>query len=318
MGYKAVVSQGELETILGVIGKPDAQVREAVEAIHGVARVVPITKPYKFASRDFKAEDTVVATGPLVIGGGNFSVIAGPCTVESRSQVMESALRVKDAGARGLRGGAFKPRTTPHAFQGLGEEGLKILASAREETGLPIVTEVLSPNEVDLVAKYADVLQIGARNMQNYRLLEAAAAPMKPILLKRGISATLDEFVQAAEYILVGGNPNVILCERGIRTFDTSMRFLLSVGAIPILKEMTHLPVIVDPSHAAGKARYVAPLARAAVAAGADGLIVEVHPNPEEAVVDGPQALSCREFDTIMEDCLRIRTALEVAGRPAW
>jgi 3-deoxy-7-phosphoheptulonate synthase len=277
---------------------------EAVEEV----LVIPLPVQQRtLSSLKAKKERTTVEVGPLVVGNGHFAIIGGPCTVESEEELIQTAHAVKKAGAAALRGGAFKPRTSPYAFQGWREEGLKRLAAAREATGLPIVTEAMSPEETPLVAEYADVIQIGTRNMQNYRLLEAAGKSQTPVLLKRGFSATLDEFLMAAEYILVEGNDNVILCERGIRTFETDTRFTLSLGTIPLLKRRTHLPIIVDPSHAAGDYKLVPALAAAATAAGADGLLIEVHPNPKKAICDGRQSLTLEEFEKTAEACRKIR-----------
>ncbi|MGL4555491.1 MAG: 3-deoxy-7-phosphoheptulonate synthase, partial [Gemmataceae bacterium] len=268
--------------------------------------------PYKMASSEVKKEPTVVRARDLVIGGGHVGVIAGPCSVESREQLLALARLVRDSGATGLRGGAFKPRTSPYSFRGLGEKGLELLAEAREATGLAVVTEVMATEQVGLVAKYTDVMQIGARNMQNYPLLEAVGAAGLPVLLKRGPSATMDEFLLAAEYILKTGNPNVILCERGIRTFEEHVRFTLPLASVPYLKAKTHLPVIVDPSHGTGKANLVAPMARAAIAAGTDGLMVELHPEPDRALSDGYQALTPDAYGRMMAECRKVAAALGV------
>jgi len=259
-------------------------------------------KPYKLASRDVKPKDTLVSIDGIKVGGKRIIVMAGPCAVESEEQLMATATAVKKAGASMLRGGAFKPRTSPYSFQGLGEEGLKILARAREETGLPVVTEVMDASDVKLIESYADVLQVGARNVQNFALLKAVGLAKKPILLKRGMMTTLDELLMSAEYVMASGNDNVMLCERGIRTFETSMRNTLDISAVPVLKEKTHLPVIVDPSHAIGQWRFVLPLAKAAVAVGADGLMIEVHPDPRNALSDGPQSLKPEKFHKLMDE----------------
>src|SRR6202142_28889 len=289
-GARAHRSQGARVTVIGAIGdvEQDASVESlGLEGLPGVDRVVPILKPYKLASAQIRhGERTVLDIGGRKIGGDNFALIAGPCTVESREQTIETARVVRDAGATLLRGGAYKPRTSPYAFQGLGQGGLRLLAEAKAETGLPIVTELMDISDLDAVLEVADVIQIGARNMQNYPLLAEIGRAGRPVLLKRGLSATLDELLMAAEYILKEGNPNVMLCERGIRTFETAYRFTLDLMAVPVLKGLTHLPVIVDPSHAAGKRALVPALSLAAAAAGADGIIVEVHPNPEEAICD--------------------------------
>jgi 3-deoxy-7-phosphoheptulonate synthase len=275
-----------------------------------VEKVVPILAPYKMASTEVKPERTQVQVRDLRVGGGRLGVIAGPCSVESRQQILEIAHIVREGGASGLRGGAFKPRTSPYSFQGLKEKGLQLLAEAREQTGLAVVTEVMAPEHVALVARYADVLQVGARNMQNYPLLEAVGASDLPVLLKRGPSATMDEFLLAAEYILNTGNTKVMLCERGIRTFEDHTRFTLPLATVPYLHEKTHLPVVVDPSHGTGKASLVATMARAAIAAGADGLIVEIHPDPEKALSDGYQALTPPAFQQMMAECRRVAAAV--------
>jgi 3-deoxy-7-phosphoheptulonate synthase len=279
----------------------------------GVESVVPILKPYKLASREMRGETSVIDIAPgISIGGQNMVVMAGPCAVESEEQIIESALAVKAAGATILRGGAFKPRTSPYSFQGMEEEGLKLLAQARNETGLPIVTEVVNPRDVELVARYADIMQVGARNMQNFALLKMLGQLDKPILLKRGMSATIQEFLMSAEYILSEGNQKVILCERGIRTFETATRNTLDISAVPVLKEQTHLPIIIDPSHATGHASLVPSMCYAAVAAGCDGLIVEVHPHPELATSDGPQSLKPEDFANMMTT---LRKYAAVAGK---
>jgi len=310
-GFQPHVSRGEERVVIGVVGEARRAEPDAFLRLPGVARVVPLSRPYKLASREFHPQDRQVQVGGVKIGGGAEVVfIAGPCSVESRSQLLETAHAVKEAGAHMLRGGAFKPRTSPYSFQGLGERGLELLAEARKATGLPVVTEVMSPELVPLVARYADMLQIGARNMQNYALLRAAGASGMPILLKRGMSAKLDELLLAAEYILSTGNENVVLCERGIRTFETATRNTTDINAVPALKERTSLPVIVDPSHSTGHWAYVAPVARAAVAAGADGLIVEVHPRPEEALSDGAQSLKPERFARLVEEARAIAAVL--------
>lgn len=297
-GVHIVVVPGEFVTLIGALGDPEGVRELGLEGLDGVDRVVPISRPYKLASSELSHHEpsSFEIAGRTVGGGETFCLIAGPCTVESREQTLAIAENVKANGAAMLRGGAFKPRTSPFAFKGLGVQALEILAQAREQTGLPIVTELLDAQHQDLLAQYADVIQIGARNMQNYALLEIAGKIGKPVLLKRGLASSLDELLMAADYILKEGNEHVILCERGIRTFETAMRFTLDLGAIPWLKMHTHLPVIVDPSHAAGDRRLVEPLSRAAAAVGADGLIVEVHNDPEHALCDGPQALSTEHF----------------------
>ncbi len=276
----------------------------------GVMDVVDVREPYQLASKTLRPEGSVIAVRDFSVGNGSFGVIAGPCTVESEQQVLETATEVKKAGASALRGGAFKPRTSPYAFQGLRRDGLKILQKARQETGLAIVTEAMSPEEVELVEEFGDIIQIGTRNAQNYRLLEACGRAKKPILLKRGFSCSLEEFLMSAEYILAGGNDRVILCERGIRTFETYMRYTMPIGIIPALKSATHLPVVVDPSHAAGRADLVPPLSFAATAAGADGLLVEVHPDPKKALCDGRQSLTPDEFTDMIATCHRIRHSI--------
>jgi 3-deoxy-7-phosphoheptulonate synthase len=312
LGMKAHVSRGKIRTIVGVVGDNSAVEPANFECLDGVERVVPLLGPFKLASRDFKKEDTVFSIDGSQIGGKKIIVMAGPCAVESREQIVQAALAVKKSGAVALRGGAFKPRTSPYSFQGLGEEGLKLLAEARDMAGLAVVTEVTAPEQVPLVAQYADVLQVGARNMQNFALLNAVGASHKPVLLKRGLSSTIEEFLNAAEYILSHNNPRVILCERGIRTFETATRNTLDINAIPVLKSLSHLPVIVDPSHGTGKREYVAAISRAAIAAGADGLIIEVHPDPENALSDGAQSLRPEEFEELMG---QLRPVAEAVGR---
>src|SRR5207249_3257277 len=292
LGLRSHVIEGTELTVVAALGEKRDGAKQALETIEGVDKVVPILAPYKMASTEVKKEPTVVEVRNLKVGGGHLGVIAGPCSVESREQILEVAKIVREAGAAGLRGGAFKPRTSPYSFQGMKEKGLQLLAEARSKTGLSIVTEVMAPEQVELVAGYADVLQVGARNMQNYPLLEAVGESNLPVLLKRGPSATMEEFLLAAEYILNQGNTRVMLCERGIRTFEDHTRFTLPLATVPFLHQTTHLPVVVDPSHGTGKASLVATMARAAVAAGADGLIVEIHPEPENALSDGFQALT--------------------------
>jgi 3-deoxy-7-phosphoheptulonate synthase len=309
-GFKIHVSEGVERTIIGAIGDKTRFNQDTIEVMAGVEKVVPILQPFKLVSREFKKHDSVVKVGDMEFGGEHIHVMAGPCAVESREQLLETAEMVKQGGARILRGGAFKPRTSPYAFQGLEEEGLKMLAEAREKTGLKIVTEVVDPRTVELVAEYTDIIQIGARNMQNFILLKEVSIINKPVVLKRGPSATVEEWLMAAEYIMAGGNYNVILCERGIRTFDTFLRNTLDLSAIAVAKELSHLPVIVDPSHATGKWKYVRPMAMAAVAAGADGLMIEVHPNPAQALCDGPQSLTPENFNLVMNDIRRIAAAM--------
>jgi 3-deoxy-7-phosphoheptulonate synthase len=303
LGLRTHISRGARRVIIGCIGDEEALREAPLLSLPGVESVTPVLKPYKLASREFAADPTVVHVGDAAdprVGGQELAVIAGPCSVEGGPMLFETARRVRGAGARLLRGGAFKPRTSPYAFRGLGEEALRLLVEARAETGLPVVTEIMDTRDIDLVAEHADVLQVGARNMQNFSLLSELGRLRRPILLKRGLSATLKELLMAAEYVMAQGNRDVILCERGIRTFETATRNTLDVGAIPVLKSETHLPVIVDPSHAAGRADLVAPLAFAAVAAGADGLIIEVHPLPEAALSDGDQSLDPDAFDALM------------------
>ena len=311
-GCRAHVSQGEEHTIIGIIGNGRPIDREQIERMVGVVRTVPIARPFKLASRDFHPQDTIVEINGFAIGGKQLVVMAGPCAVESRDQLLETARAVKEAGAHVLRGGAFKPRTSPYSFQGLGEQGLRLLAQAREETGLPVVTEVMEPQTVPLVTTYADIVQIGARNMQNYALLHAVGAAQRPVMLKRGMMCTIEELLMAAEYILSHGNERIILCERGIRTFEQYTRNTIDISAVPLLKQLSHLPVVVDPSHGTGKWRLVAPISRAAVAAGADGLIIEVHPRPEEALSDGAQSLKPARFAALMQG---LRPVAEAVGR---
>lgn len=312
-GARAHLSAGDEVTLIGAIGNREHIARLRLEGSPGVARVVPILKPYKLASSEFRdGHPSVLQIAGHPVGGTNFAVIAGPCTVESRHQTLTAARAVRDAGASMFRGGAYKPRSSPYSFRGLGPEGLRLLAEAKAETGLPVVTEVLDARDIETVAEVADVVQIGARNMQNYTLLSEVGLSGIPVLLKRGLSATLDELLMSAEYILKEGNDNVMLCERGIRTFETAYRFTLDLTAVPVLKELTHLPVIVDPSHAAGRRALVTPLSLAAAAAGADGIIVETHPEPDTAVCDGPQALPTRALADYVAQVSRVA---EVAGK---
>lgn len=304
-GVKVHYSKGVDKTILGLIGDKQVLSRLAVERFSGVEKVIHVSEPFKLAGRSFHPEPSRIQVGNVTIGGGAPVVIAGPCSVESRDQVLETARAVKQAGAGLLRGGAFKPRSSPYSFQGLGEEGLKLLAEAGEETGLPVVSEVMDPENLDLVAEYVDILQLGARNMQNFHLLKKVGKAGKPVLLKRGLSATIEEWLMSAEYILNEGNPHVILCERGIRTFETHTRNTLDLSAVPVIRHLSHLPIIVDPSHGTGKWRYVTPMSRAALAAGADGLMVEVHPDPEVALSDGPQSLTLDNFRSMMAELSR-------------
>ena len=312
MGYAAHTIRGTLRTVVGAIG--DDRGKEglrALESLECVEAVTPILQPYKLASREVRHDATEVRVGDVTIGGRTLVVMAGPCSVESRLQLLETAERVKAAGAHVLRGGAFKPRTSPYAFQGLEDEGLKLLAEARRETGLPVVTEVMTADKVDAVAEHADILQIGARNVQNFPLLRKVGEAGKPVLLKRGMATSIQEWLLSAEYVLSRGNPNVILCERGIRTFETATRFTLDLNAVPVVKRLSHLPVVVDPSHGTGHWEYVEAMAMAGVAAGADGLMIEVHPRPEEALSDGPQSLKPERFSTLMARVRRVAHALD-------
>jgi 3-deoxy-7-phosphoheptulonate synthase len=312
LGLTAHLSRGTERTIIGAIGDERILLDKAIEALPMVEKVLPVLKPYKLASREFHPENTVVDVAGVLVGGRRLAVVAGPCSVESREMLFEVARAVKEAGAHLLRGGAFKPRTSPYAFQGLEEDGLKILMAAKAETGLKIVTEIVSVTDMDTLLKYADVFQIGARNCQNYALLRAVGQARKPVLLKRGMSATIHEYLMAAEYILSEGNYDILLCERGIRTFETETRFTLDLNAVPVLKTLTHLPVFVDPSHGTGHWRLVGPMARAAIAAGCDGLMIEVHPDPANALSDGSQSLRPVKFDRLMGE---IRQVAEAIGR---
>jgi 3-deoxy-7-phosphoheptulonate synthase len=313
MGYAPHIIRGEFKTIVAAVGeergRPDLRLLEAVETVESV---MPVQQPFKLASREVRSEPSEVRVNGISIGGKAIVVMAGPCSVESDAQVQEVADAVKAGGAKILRGGAFKPRTSPYAFQGLKEQGLKYLADARKRTGLPVVTEVLETESVELVAQYTDIMQIGARNIQNFTLLRRVGEMGKPVLLKRGMATTIQEFLLSAEYILAAGNPNVILCERGIRTFETTTRFTLDLNAVPVLKKLSHLPVVVDPSHGTGHWDLVAPMAKGAVACGADGLIIEVHPKPEEALSDGPQSLKPAKFAQLMRE---LRPVAEAVGR---
>jgi 3-deoxy-7-phosphoheptulonate synthase len=313
MGYAPHIIRGEFKTIVAAVGeergRPDLRLLEAIETVESV---MPVQQPFKLASREVRQEPSEVWVNGVVLGGKTVVVMAGPCSVESEAQVLEVADRVKEAGARILRGGAFKPRTSPYAFQGLKEQGLKYLAEARKRTGLPVVTEVLETESVEMVAEYTDILQIGARNIQNFTLLRRVGEMGKPVLLKRGMATSIQEFLLSAEYILAAGNPNVILCERGIRTFETATRFTLDLNAVPVLKKLSHLPVFVDPSHGTGHWDLVAPMAKGAVACGADGLIIEVHPKPEEALSDGPQSLKPAKFAQLMRE---LKPVAEAVGR---
>lgn len=310
-GLQAHLSQGSERTVIGVVGDIRNIQVDQIQRQAGVDRLVPISRPYKLASREFRAEDTVFPVNGISIGDGGVLVIAGPCSVEDRTQLLETAHAVREAGAHLLRGGAYKPRTSPYSFQGMGVEGLELLAEAREATGLAVVTEVMEPDKVSLVSRYADVLQVGARNMQNYALLHAVGESDRPVLLKRGISATIEDLLMAAEYILSHDNQKIMLCERGIRTFESSTRNTTDINAIPVLKSQTHLPVILDPSHSTGHWEYVAAIARAGVAAGADGLMIEVHTHPNEALSDGSQSLKPERFAELMVQVRAICNAME-------
>ena len=305
------VSRGVERTVVGVVGQTFPELKDELQQLPGVSEVVPISKPYKRSSREFQPVDTVVTLDDVTIGGKDLVVMAGPCAVESEEQLMVTAHAVKAAGAKVLRGGAFKPRTSPYSFRGLGVQGLRLLADAREETGLKVITEVMAPEDVGLVAQYADILQVGTRNMQNYRLLDAVGESGKPVMLKRGFSATYEEWLLAAEYVLAAGNEQLMLCERGIRTFEQYTRNTLDITAIPVIRNLSHLPVLADPSHGTGRWDLVTPMALAAVAAGANGLIVEVHPNPEKALSDGSQSLTLENFRRFME---RVRALYKVVS----
>ncbi len=315
LGYDPRMIRGVERTVIAVVGdeRGKATLLANFESLPGVESLMPVLKPYKLASREGRPEPTQIRVGQgVAVGGTRLVVMAGPCSIESEAQLLETARAVKAAGAAILRGGAFKPRTSPYAFQGLEHDGLKLLDQARRETGLPVITEVLNPQDIDVIAEHADILQVGARNAQNFALLKALGRTRTPVFLKRGMSMTIQEFLMAAEYVLSEGNPNVILCERGIRTFETATRNTLDLGAVAVLKEQTHLPVVVDPSHATGHWQYVTPLAFAGIAAGADGLMIEVHPRPDQAESDGPQSLKPAKFARLME---RLRLFAEAAGR---
>lgn len=320
-GLKGHLSAGVERTVIGVVGVISAvpDLRERLELMSGVEEVIRISRPFKLSSREFKREDTVIRVGDVDIGGNELVVIAGPCAAETREQVMSTARIVRAAGARILRGGAFKPSTSPYSFRGLGEDGLKMLAEAKEETGLPLITEVMTPQDVELVVKYADILQVGARNMQNFILLDEVGRANKPVMLKRGMSATVEEWLLAVEYILSQGNRQVILCERGIRTFEHYTRNTMDISAIPIINKLSHLPIIADPSHGTGKWYLVAPMALAAVASGADGLMIEVHPNPDSALKDGAQSLTFEHFQELMKQIAPVAAAVgrNLAGKRA-
>ncbi len=311
LGYQPHTIHGEIKTVVAAVGEERGQADlRILEALETVEAVMPVQQPFKLASRETKSQPSEIPVNNISIGGKRLAVMAGPCSVESRDQVLEVAEAVKAAGATILRGGAYKPRTSPYAFQGLKEQGLKYLAEAKKRTGLPVVTEVLETESVDLVAEYADILQIGARNVQNFSLLKRVAEAGKPVLLKRGMSTSVQEWLLSAEYILSGGNPRVILCERGIRTFETATRFTLDLNAVPVVKKLSHLPVIVDPSHGTGHWDLVAPMAKGAIACGADGLIIEVHPRPEEALSDGPQSLKPAKFAQLMQELRPVALAV--------
>ena len=310
LGLKAHISEGTERTIIGAIGDERLLAGQTLESFPGVEKVLPILKPYKLVSREFQEANSVIDVGGRKVGGKKIHVMAGPCSVESRDQVLEAAFPVKEAGATFLRGGAFKPRTSPYSFQGLGEEGLSYLAHAREVTGLLVITEVLDPRDLDVVYRYTDIIQIGARNMQNFKLLTEVGKLKKPVLLKRGMSATVQEFLLSAEYIATEGNRKIILCERGIRTYETETRNTLDISAVPLLKQLSHLPVFVDPSHGTGRWDLVAPMALAGIAAGADGLLIEVHSHPEVALSDGPQSLKPQKFFALMNDLRKVAQAV--------
>lgn len=310
LGLKGHVSQGVEHTIIGVLGQTFPELSDILELLPGVEEVIPVSKPYKLASREFHPQNTIVKVHDVVIGGDEVVIMAGPCAVESEEQLLSTAKAVKAAGASILRGGAFKPSTSPYQFRGLGERGLQILAQAREETGMPIITEVMTPNDVELIASYADILQVGARNMQNFILLDEVGKTKKPVMLKRGLSSTIQEWLLAAEYILSQGNEQLILCERGIRTFETYTRNTFDISAIPIIRKVSHLPIIADPSHGTGKWYLVAPVALAAIAAGADGLMIEVHPNPDKALKDGAQSLTFDNFQGLVSQLAPVAQAM--------
>ncbi|MCY3904725.1 MAG: 3-deoxy-7-phosphoheptulonate synthase [Caldilineaceae bacterium] len=313
LGYKVHLSRGEARTVVGIIGADDYLIQQdTFEVLDGVEKTVRIMQPYKYASRDFVPSSTAIPVNGITVGGEKIVVMAGPCSVESREQILETAHAVKEAGGSVLRGGAYKPRSSPYSFQGLGEEGLKYLAEAREQTGLPVITEVMSSEDIELVGDYTDIFQIGARNNQNYPLLKAVGKTSKPVFLKRGISGTIQELLMGAEYILSNGNMQVMVCERGIRTYETATRNTFDINAIPVLKQLTHLPVVADPAHGTGQWEYVSPIAKAAVAAGADALMIEVHPNPSKAWSDGAQSLTFQRFGNLMKE---LRTVASAVGR---
>jgi len=310
MGFTGHVSQGVERTVVGVVGRTNPELKETLELWPGVDDVVPISRPHKLAGREFQPQDSVIKVGDVTIGGEALVVIAGPCAVETEEQLLQSARAVKAAGANILRGGAFKPSTSPYSFRGLGKDGLELLAQARRETGMPVITEVMAPHDVELVLRYADILQVGARNMQNFTLLDEVGKAQMPVMLKRGLSATIQEWLLSAEYILAQGNRQVMLCERGIRTFETYTRNTMDISAIPIIKKLSHLPIIADPSHGTGKWHLVTPVSLAAVAAGADGIMVEVHPSPEHALKDGAQSLTFENFQQLMAQVVPVAASV--------
>ena len=309
-GLMPQVSEGAERIVVGVIGTVTPDMRDEMALIPGVSEVIPITKPYKVASREFHPENSIVMVGDVAVGGPEPVVMAGPCSVEDEEQMVSTAKSVKASGAKILRGGAFKPRTSPYSFRGMGLDGLKLLNIAKQETGLPIITEVMTPGDVDTVAQYSDVLQVGARNMQNYNLLDAVGETRMPVMVKRGLAASYEEWLLAAEYVLAGGNSNVMLCERGIRSFESTTRFTLDVAAIPVIKRLSHLPIIGDPSHSTGHWYLVTPVALSAIAAGAHGLLIEVHPNPDQALCDGPQSLTFENFANLMDQVRAVKGAI--------
>ncbi len=310
MGFTGHVSQGVERTVVGVVGRTYPELKETLEMWPGVDDVVPISRPHKLAGREFQSEDSVIKVGDVTIGGEALVVMAGPCAVETEEQLLQSARAVKAAGANILRGGAFKPSTSPYSFRGLGKDGLELLAQARRETGMPVITEVMTPHDVELVLRYADILQVGTRNMQNFALLDEVGKAQMPVMLKRGLSATIQEWLLSAEYILAQGNRQVMLCERGIRTFETYTRNTMDISAIPIIKKLSHLPIIADPSHGTGKWHLVTPVSLAAVAAGADGLMIEVHPSPEHALKDGAQSLTFENFQQLMAQVVPVAASV--------
>lgn len=311
LGFRTHPIQGEMRTVIGAIGDKRLLKSHGISLMPGVEDMIPITKPYKLVGKELQKTPTIIKVGDVTIGGEDIVVMAGPCAIESEKQYIETAFIVKEAGAKILRGGAFKPRSSPYAFQGLEEDGLKIMYAARQATGLPIVTEVVDTRDVEMVASYTDIIQIGARNMQNFRLLTECGAAKKPILLKRGLSATIEEWLMAAEYIMAEGNKDIILCERGIRTYETATRNTLDISAVAVSKELSHLPVIIDPSHSGGSWKYVSSLSKAGIAAGADGLIIEVHTDPTNALCDGPQSLTPSDFRRLMSELTRVAEAVD-------